>query len=210
MFKRNKAMRAAICFCALFVFGAALFAADTQFVYSGSQNYSLVERTDLRRYDNGKYVGLMSREARSFIVCEDGVYDGDFFVHHQFSHLRFAVGVAVQHADMAQVGAVEGAVVGPTFALHPRKNFVADFLGDKTVVDARNVNLRLTDHAPRLPIVGGKSGGRFLFWSGGLFCFLGGSFVICGGSFVFRCRRLLRARLLVCRSATRCQCQCHY
>ena len=86
MFKRNKAMRAAICFCALFVFGAALFAADTQFVYSGSQNYSLVERTDLRRYDNGKYVGLMSREARSFIVCENGVYDGDFFVHQDTVH----------------------------------------------------------------------------------------------------------------------------
>ena len=86
MFKRNKAMRAAICFCALFVFGAALFAADTQFVYSGSQNYSLVERTDLRRYDNGKYVGLMSRETRSFIVCEDGVYDGDFFVHQDTVH----------------------------------------------------------------------------------------------------------------------------
>ncbi len=86
MFKINKAPRAAICFCALFVFGAALFAADTQFVYSGSQNYSLVERTDLRRYDNGKYVGLMSREARSFIVCEDGVYDGDFFVHQDTVH----------------------------------------------------------------------------------------------------------------------------
>ena len=86
MFKINKAPRAAICFCALFVFGAALFAADTQFVYSGSQNYSLVERTDLRRYDNGKYVGLMSREARSFIVCENGVYDGDFFVHQDTVH----------------------------------------------------------------------------------------------------------------------------
>lgn len=86
MFKRNKTSRAAICFCALFVFGAALFAADTQFVFSGSQNYSLVERTDLRRYDNGKYVGLMSREARSFIVCENGVYDGDFFVHQDTVH----------------------------------------------------------------------------------------------------------------------------
>lgn len=86
MFKRIKAPRAAICFFALLTFCAALFAADTQFVYSGSQNYSLVERTDLRRYDNGKYVGLMSREARSFIVCEDGVYDGDFFVHQDTVH----------------------------------------------------------------------------------------------------------------------------
>lgn len=71
---------------AALVFGGAAFAAETQFVYSGSQNYSLVERTDLRRYDNGKYVGLMSREARSFIVCEDGVYDGDFFVHQDTVH----------------------------------------------------------------------------------------------------------------------------
>ncbi len=71
---------------ALLFVPAFLFAAETQFVYSGSQNYSLVERTDLRRYDNGKYVGLMSREARSFIVCEDGVYDGDFFVSQDTVH----------------------------------------------------------------------------------------------------------------------------
>lgn len=83
---RIKAPRAFAFVLALFVFGAALFAADTQFTYSGSQNYSLVERTDLRRYDNGKYVGLMSREARSFIVCENGVYDGDFFVHQDTVH----------------------------------------------------------------------------------------------------------------------------
>ena len=76
-----------VAFCALFVFASGiLFAAETQFVYSGSQNYTLVERTDLRRYDNGKYVGLMSREARSFIVCEDGVYDGDFFVSQDTVH----------------------------------------------------------------------------------------------------------------------------
>lgn len=36
-----------------------------------SQGYSVVERTDLRRYDNGKYIGLTSREVRSFIsTCE--------------------------------------------------------------------------------------------------------------------------------------------
>lgn len=77
-------MKGRFLFAALFglcnFYCGILFAAETQFVYSGSQNYSLVERTDLRRYDNGKYVGLMSREARSFIVCENGVYDGDFFV----------------------------------------------------------------------------------------------------------------------------------
>ena len=71
---------------AFFFVPAFLSAADTQFTYSGSQNYSLVERTDLRRYDNGKYVGLMSREARSLIVCENGVYDGDFFVSQDTVH----------------------------------------------------------------------------------------------------------------------------
>ncbi|MBR5095819.1 MAG: OmpA family protein [Treponema sp.] len=71
---------------AFFFVPAFLSAADTQFTYSGSKNYSLVERTDLRRYDNGKYVGLMSREVRSFIVCDDGLYDGDFFVSQDTVH----------------------------------------------------------------------------------------------------------------------------
>ena len=71
---------------AALVFGGSAFAADTQFLYSGSQNYSLVERTDLRRYDNGKYVGLLSREVRSFIVCDGGLYDGDFFVSQDTVH----------------------------------------------------------------------------------------------------------------------------
>ena len=35
--------------------------------YKGSRGYSLVERTDLRRYINGKYTGLTSRELRSYI-----------------------------------------------------------------------------------------------------------------------------------------------
>lgn len=59
---------------------AITFAAEAEFIYSGSSNYSLVERTDLRRYDNGTYSGLVSREIRSFIVCDGGIYDGDFYV----------------------------------------------------------------------------------------------------------------------------------
>lgn len=59
--------------------------AQTQIKYKGGRNYSLVERTDLRRYDNGKYTGLVSREVRSFIAeteSNDGsvLYDGNFFV----------------------------------------------------------------------------------------------------------------------------------
>lgn len=50
-----------------------------------NSNYALVERTNLRQYLNGKYTGLMSREVRSFIVCEKiekgtGFYLGNFYV----------------------------------------------------------------------------------------------------------------------------------
>ena len=53
--------------------------------YNGNNNYTLVERTNLRRYDNGKYSGLMSREVRSFLSQDmnrngDIYYSGDFYV----------------------------------------------------------------------------------------------------------------------------------
>ena len=63
--------------------------------YSGSKSYKLTERTDLRRYENGKYVGLTTREVHSFISGNadalnyvgadspyrtDSWYDGNFFV----------------------------------------------------------------------------------------------------------------------------------
>lgn len=72
----------ALCFSFIFA-GTIAFAAEAEFIYSGSSNYSLVERTDLRRYDNGKYSGLVSREIRSFIVCDGGVYDGDFYLSQE-------------------------------------------------------------------------------------------------------------------------------
>ncbi len=86
------------------IFGAVLFAAavceadaqEVKILYSGSRGYSLVERTNLRRYVNGKYVGLTSREVRSFISPseppsrkfkakgsiyeKDQWYDGNFYV----------------------------------------------------------------------------------------------------------------------------------
>ncbi len=57
--------------------------------YSGSGGYTLVERSNLRRYINGKYSGLTSREVRSFIspsaAFRDGNedafwYEGSFYV----------------------------------------------------------------------------------------------------------------------------------
>lgn len=70
-------------FWALLLYGMVF--AQIRIKYNGGSNYSLIERTDLRRYDNGKYTGLVSREVRSFIAeteNDDGsvLYDGNFFV----------------------------------------------------------------------------------------------------------------------------------
>ena len=60
-----------------FLFGILIFVPNgysqesVKLSYNGSGNYILVERTDLRRYDNGRYIGLMSREVRSFITAMD-------------------------------------------------------------------------------------------------------------------------------------------
>lgn len=57
-------------FLAALIFAKNSFAEETDsvsLVYSGRKTYSLVERTDLRKYVNGKYSGLTSREVRSFV-----------------------------------------------------------------------------------------------------------------------------------------------
>ncbi|MCH5289742.1 MAG: hypothetical protein J1E32_07525, partial [Treponema sp.] len=46
--------------------------------YGGTGGYSLVERTNLRRYENGKYIGMTIREVRSYISpspVPDPTYD---------------------------------------------------------------------------------------------------------------------------------------
>lgn len=62
---------------------------SVRLTYNGGGNYTLVERTDLRRYDNGRYVGLVSREVRSFITrtsaphnasSRASFYEGSFYV----------------------------------------------------------------------------------------------------------------------------------
>lgn len=54
------------------------------------------ERTDLRRYDNGKYIGLVSREVTSFInpvYCENGYqYEGNFYVNEMTNRNYAKVG----------------------------------------------------------------------------------------------------------------------
>lgn len=74
-------MKKFISVLAVLICGLTAFSQQVSLSYSGSKSYSLVERTNLRRYENGKYIGLTSREVRSFInPTENNVYDGNFYV----------------------------------------------------------------------------------------------------------------------------------
>ena len=54
--------------CSLFVsVNAVRLSAQTKLEYRKAGSYWMVERSDLRRYDNGTYTGLTSREVRSFV-----------------------------------------------------------------------------------------------------------------------------------------------
>lgn len=72
-----------------FLFFQNAFCQNVLLKYNGSGSYVYIERTDVRRYDNGKYTGLVSREVRSFIAptsvpsggkSSDRYYDGSFFI----------------------------------------------------------------------------------------------------------------------------------
>lgn len=72
-----------------FLFFQNVFCQKVLLKYNGSGSYVYIERTDVRRYDNGKYTGLVSREVRSFIAptsvpsggkISDRYYDGSFFI----------------------------------------------------------------------------------------------------------------------------------
>ncbi len=71
-----------------FIVSNFLFAEDAiSFEESGS--YVYIERTDLRRYDNGKYSGLVNREVRSFMMPVEppaGFRGIDRFFDGSFSH----------------------------------------------------------------------------------------------------------------------------
>lgn len=97
-----------------FCFFAAFGQQDVpvQVTYNGGRNYSLVERTDLRRYDNGKYTGLVSREVRSFIVNDGNMYDGSFYVDEGTVHKNVSVAQAIHDS------------VPSTFKITPDGNLV--------------------------------------------------------------------------------------
>ena len=79
-----------------------LYSQPVTLSYQGNDNYILTERTDLRRYDNNKYVGLTSREVKSFISPSysegDKVYDGLFYVEQDTKHLAQAIDEGIHDA----------------------------------------------------------------------------------------------------------------
>ena len=71
--------------------------------YNQDRSYTLVERTDLRRYDNGRYIGLLSREVRSFINQDEhpkykNFYQGDFYVLEKTKRNSFEVTLGINEA----------------------------------------------------------------------------------------------------------------
>ncbi len=103
-------------FLTVLVFSSFAFAQETSvnLKYKGDGGYSLVERTNLRRYVNGKYVGLTSREVRSFVSPSepplkrfkakgsafenDQWYDGSFYVMEETLRNNQAAGAEIHEA----------------------------------------------------------------------------------------------------------------
>lgn len=86
------------------LFSSTAFCQGTLLQYNGSGSYVYIERTDLRRYDNGKYTGLMNREVRSFISpvgvpkggrSTDRYYDGNFYVLEETRKSSMNVGAGL-------------------------------------------------------------------------------------------------------------------
>ena len=70
--------------------------------YKGSRNYKFIERSDLRLYKNGRYVGLQSKIVSAFIIpswTDKGlVYEGDFFVDQDTNRNKAQVALGIHEA----------------------------------------------------------------------------------------------------------------
>ena len=70
--------------------------------YKGSRNYKFTERSDLRVYQNGKYVGLQSKIVSAFIIpswTDKGlIYEGDFFVDQDTNRNKAQVALGIHEA----------------------------------------------------------------------------------------------------------------
>lgn len=76
-----------------------VFSQESVLRYYGNRNYNFVERSDLRKYENGRYVGLVSKEVSAFIMPvfdgENYVYEGHFFVNQETVKSMQTVGFGI-------------------------------------------------------------------------------------------------------------------
>ncbi|MCR4741460.1 MAG: OmpA family protein [Treponema sp.] len=82
----------------IFLFSTKLFSQDfsnSQINYRGSGNYILQERSNLLRYDNGRYVGLVNKQVYAYItpITFDNyyIYEGNFYVQEGTKHNNYNV-----------------------------------------------------------------------------------------------------------------------
>ncbi len=76
---------------------------DSQTIsYKGSRNYKFTERSDLRLYQNGRYVGLQSKIVSAFIIptwSDRGlVYEGDFYIDQDTNRNKSQVALGIHEA----------------------------------------------------------------------------------------------------------------
>ena len=88
---------------------------------------------------------------------------GDGLVADDFAELYLAVEVAVEHSQVAQGGARNGAVLLVRLALHMLEDGIADGVGLEAGVDAIGFDGFIADDSGRCPLAIPYVG-RFLIW----------------------------------------------
>ena len=70
--------------------------------YKGHRNYSFTERSDLRVYMNGRYLGLQNKLVGAFIIPTEGqnglVYEGNFYITQDTNRNQAAVAAGLHEA----------------------------------------------------------------------------------------------------------------
>lgn len=86
-------------FILVFFINFYVFSQESVLRYYGNRNYNFVERSDLRKYQNGRYVGLVSKEVSAFIMPvfdgENYIYEGHFFVNQETVKSMQTVGFGI-------------------------------------------------------------------------------------------------------------------
>ena len=70
--------------------------------YKGHRNYSFTERSDLRVYLNGRYIGLQNKQVDAFIIPSQSqrglIYEGNFYVNQDTNRNQMTVAAGFHQA----------------------------------------------------------------------------------------------------------------